>query len=67
MPTEDTRKQVLLKMDQEMHDHITDMAAHYGANVRSTILRYIRLGLAYDQEAIRRERDTVRRDGAGDA
>ena len=57
MPKEEL-KSVLLKMDHELHDQVADMASHYaGGNVRATILRYIRLGLAYDAEAIRRERD----------
>lgn len=59
------RKQFVLRMEPEMHAEVEAMAKHYGSHVTGTILRYVRMGLTYDQEAIRRERDTLRGEGTG--
>jgi hypothetical protein len=62
MPTDD-RKQFLLRIDPKVINDVQKMATHYGSNATATILRYIQLGLQYDKEAIRRERDAFRKKG----
>jgi hypothetical protein len=36
---------VLVVLDAELHDQVRAVAAHYGASIRGTIVRYVREGL----------------------
>jgi hypothetical protein len=48
-------KPVLVKFDQATHDEIREIAEHYGASIRGTIVRHVKTGILRDQRAIDRE------------
>lgn len=56
MPKEE-RKQVLLRIDQDVYDQVKQMADFFGGSVNATILRYVRMGLTVDEGVSSRERD----------
>lgn len=60
------RKQVLLRLDQDLYDQVKEMADYYGGpgSINATIIRYIRMGLTVDEGVNSRERDRRPRKGA---